>query len=128
MAHENESIDMEQNRRKKTRVNFETQVVIRTKDAEVISQASSKNISLRGVFLETEHDLLPGTPCEVEILLTGTSSLLSIKVQGSVARKGKGGLGIAFKSIDPDSYFHLRNLLMYNTPDPDEIEREQHLH
>lgn len=118
---------MEKNRRKKTRVKFETQVIVRTKDAEVLSETNSKNISFKGVFLKTEHKLPEGTPCEVEILLSGSSTRLSIKVQGRVARQEKGGLGIVFESIDPDSYFHLRNLIMYNTSDPDEVEKEQHL-
>jgi hypothetical protein len=118
---------MEENRRKKTRVNFEAQVIVRTKDAELISQANSRNISLRGVYIVTKHDIPADTHCEVEILLTGTSSRLSIQVQGTVVRKEKEGIGIAFESIDPDSYFHLRNLIMYNTSDPDEVEKELHL-
>lgn len=115
------------NRRKKTRVNFETQVTVKTKDAEVLSRTHSKNISLRGVYLETDCALPLGTPCEVAILLSGTSTLLSIRVRGKVARTDAAGLGIVFESIDPDSYFHLKNLLMHNTSDPDDIERELHL-
>ena len=117
-----------ENRRTKTRVHFETQVIVRTSDAELTSRASSKDISLRGLFIQTDASLPVGAPCEVEILLTGSSSRLSIQVRGHVARQDAEGLGIEFESIDPDSYFHLRNLLMYNTTTPEIIEEEQHLH
>jgi len=118
---------MDRNRRKKTRVDFQTQVSVRTEDAEVLSKTHSRNISLRGVYLETEEALPLGTSCEVDILLSGTSSLLSIRVRGKVARQDANGLGIVFESIDPDSYFHLKNLIMYNSHDPEGIERELHL-
>ena len=118
---------MNENRRRKTRVRFETQVILRIKDVEVTAEASSRDISLQGVFLATDAALPQGAPCEVEILLTGSSSRLSIRVRGHVARRDAEGLGIVFESIDPDSYFHLRNLLLYNSSDPEEIENEQAL-
>lgn len=118
---------MNENRRRKTRVRFETRVILRTKEVEVAAEANSRNISLRGAFLATDAALPQGTPCEVEILLTGSSTRLSIRVRGRVARKDKEGLGIVFDSIDPDSYFHLRNLLLYNSSEPEEIENEQTL-
>lgn len=124
---EEEPFSMNENRRRKTRVRFETQVILRTKDVEVTAEASSRDISLQGVFLATDAALPQGAPCEVEILLTGSSSRLSIRVRGHVARRDAGGLGIVFESIDPDSYFHLRNLLLYNSSDPEEIENEQAL-
>jgi hypothetical protein len=117
-----------ENRRSKTRVHFETRVIIRTAETEIVSQASSRDISLKGVFVLTDRSLPVDTPCDVEILLTGSSTRLSIRVQGHVARQDGDGLGIIFESIDPDSYFHLRNLLMYNAPDPDAIEEERYLH
>lgn len=118
---------MSEERRNKTRVQFETRVVVRTGDTVVTSRAGSRDISLRGLYIETDRELLQGTSCEVEILLTGTSSKLAIKAQGRVARRGPKGLGIEFESIDPDSYFHLRNLLLYNTEDPALVEQEEHL-
>lgn len=118
---------MDENRRNKTRVPFETQVIVRTPEAELTSQAGSRDISLQGLYVETDRDLPEGSRCEVEILLTGASTHLSIRVQGRVARKEAGGLAVAFESIDPDSYYHLRNLLMYNSEDPEIIEQEEHL-
>ncbi len=118
---------MGEERRNKTRVQFETRVVVRAGDTVVTSRAGSRDISLRGLYIETDRELPEGASCEVEILLTGTSSNLFIKVQGRVARRERKGLGIEFESIDPDSYFHLRNLLLYNTEDPELIEQEEHL-
>ncbi len=114
-------------RRSKTRVRFETRVVVRTDDAEVTARAGSRDVSLQGLYVTTDKRLPEGTPCEVEIRLTGTSIRLSIHAEGRVARSDARGLGIEFDSFDPDSYFHLRNLVMYNSEDPEAIEREERL-
>jgi len=116
---------MGRERRSKTRVRFETRVVVRTAEDEVTARAGSRDVSLQGLYVATDHRLPVGTPCEVEIHLSGTSVRLSIHAKGRVARSDGTGLGIEFESFDPDSYFHLRNLVMYNSEDPESIEREE---
>ena len=115
---------MTEEKRQKTRVPFQTQVVIRSGGEEIISEADSRDISLRGMFVRTRQPLSVDTACQVEILLTGSSSRLSIRVQGRVAREERGGVGIVFDSLDIDSYYHLKNLLLYNAQDPDALEKE----
>ena len=118
---------MDSERRNGTRVRFEARVVVRTNETEVTARAGSRDVSLQGLYIATDERLPPGTPCEVEIRLNGSSLLLSIRAQGRVARSDAGGLGIEFESFDPDSYFHLRNLVMYNSEDPDTVEREERI-
>lgn len=116
---------MNSERRGGTRVRFETQVVVRTKETEVTALAGSRDVSLQGLYIATDKRLPRGTPCEVEIRLNGRSLLLSIQAKGRIARSDEGGLGIEFESFDPDSYFHLRNLVMYNSEDPETVEQEE---
>lgn len=115
---------MTDEKRQKTRVPFHAQVVIRAGGEEIISDADSQDISLRGMFVRSQRSLSVNTACQVEILLTGSSSRLSIRVEGRVAREDKGGMGIVFDSLDLDSYYHLKNLLLYNAQDPDALEKE----
>lgn len=115
---------MRKERREKTRVPFKTEVVVKAGDSEIVSNAFSKDISIKGMFIETDVKIPAGTPCVIEIKLTGTSSKLSLRMTGNIVLQNKSGLGIVFNSIDYDSYFHLKNLLMYNASDPAALEKE----
>lgn len=115
---------MGEERRKKTRVDFATQVILRTDRSEIVAEANSKDISTKGMFVNTEQAVPVGTTCDVEILLTGTSTKLALNIKGIITRQDGHGLGITFDSMDVDSYFHLKNIVMYNASDPEEIEKE----
>ena len=115
---------MTEEKRGKTRVAFQTQVVIRAGDTQITSGANSRDISLRGIFVKTNQRLPAETACDVEILLTGSSSRLAINVKGRVVRETPEGMGIVFDALDVDSYYHLKNLLLYNARDPDALEQE----
>ena len=115
---------MEEERREKTRVYFHTQVVLTSGDSEIVAETNSKDISLKGMFVYTQKMMPIDTSCHIEIILRGSSSRLSLRMEGKVIRHDDSGLGITFDSIDIDSYFHLKNLVMYNAEDPDIIEEE----
>lgn len=117
---------MDEERREKTRVGFKTEVIIDTGESKITSEASSNDISLKGVFINTDQMVDIGTQCDIEILLTGSSSNLSMKMQGKVIRQEHStGIGIKFESIDLDSYLHLKNILMYNSGDVPGIEESE---
>ena len=56
--------------------------------------------------------------------MTGTTSELSIQVKGKIMRCDARAIAIKFTGIDPDSLFHLQNIIRYNSPDPEAAERE----
>ncbi len=116
--------DMEKEKRKKTRVYFETQVVLKTDVSEITMSVNSSDISMRGMFVTTDKRIPSGTPCKIEIVLSGTTSRLALNIEGVIARQDENGLGITFDSMDSDSFFHLKNIVMYNSSDPDAIEKE----
>ncbi len=47
-----------------------------------------------------------------------------LQVGGQVARVEAEGIGIRFTEVPLDSLDDLRNLILYNSPDPDQVERE----
>ena len=115
---------MNEERRGKTRVHFKTQVTLKADESKIVSEANSKDISIKGMFVNTEKKMPVGTPCDIEILLTGTSTRLALSIKGIVIRQDASGLGISFDSMDIDSHFHLKNIIMYNASDPEDIEEE----
>ena len=115
---------MNEGKRKKTRVHFETRVTLKTDKSEIEAEANSKDISLKGIFVGTEKRIPVGTPCDIEILLMGTSTRLALSIKCIITRQDASGLGIAFDSVDIDSFIHLKNIVMYNASDPEDIEKE----
>lgn len=109
-------------RRKKPRVDFKTSIVLKTDLSEIHIEGSSKDLSLKGIFIHTQEKIAMDAQCQVEVNLTGMTEQLVLYMQGNVIRKEKNGVAIAFESIDLDSYTHLKNLVRYNTADPDDIE------
>ena len=115
---------MTDERRQKTRVHFETHVIIRTEESEIKAEADSEDISIKGVFVKTQEKIPEGTPCDLEILLTGSSTKLALTIKGLITRQEEAGLAIGFDSMDLDSYMHLKNIILYNVSDPEEVKKE----
>jgi len=111
-------------KRKNTRVLFRSEVAMRTLEGVFHTEADTRDISLQGVYLRTDQKPPLSQCCDLEIKLSGASSQLSIRVKGRVIRHDPHGVGIIFEGVDLDSYFHLKNLLLYNAVDPSAIERE----
>jgi hypothetical protein len=116
--------DMGEEKRQKTRVHFETHVIIRTEESEIKAEADSEAISIKGVFVRTQEKIPEGTPCDLEILLTGSSTKLALTIKGLITRQEETGLAIGFDSMDLDSFMHLKNIILYNASDPEEVEKE----
>ena len=115
---------MGDDKRRRTRVHFKTQVVLKTGISEIKAGAQSSDISMKGMFITTDEKIPVGTPCDIEIVLSATTSRLALNIKAVIARQDKDGLGITFDSMDVDSYFHLKNIVMHNVSDPDVIEEE----
>ena len=112
-----------QNKRKNTRVPF--QVVI-SLDFPTQSHTACKtaDLSLKGVFVlgVTGHKL--GEHCLVSLGLAGSTSQLSLKMKGTVVRVKEDGVALHFYEMDLDSFSHLKNILYYNSEDPDTLDEE----
>lgn len=100
-------------RRGRIRVDYHGLAEIRVGGVR-IKEAVLRDISAKGLFAETETKVESGQDCEVTIRL-GSAQGPAMRVEGKVSRVVKGGFGVAFNAIDPESYTHLKNLVMYNS-------------
>ncbi|MEA1968757.1 MAG: PilZ domain-containing protein [Thermodesulfobacteriota bacterium] len=108
-------------RRRHTRVDFLTRIVLKSKDLEIVAKGSSKDLSLKGVFFNTEEKLAKGSKVSVKIILSGGDEGIELAMESIVARVEEHGLGLKFQTMDLDSYTHLKNIVLYNKEDSDEI-------
>ena len=111
------------NRRRRTRVPFHTQVRFIIQGKALVS-SDSKDLSLTGVYFFTDLRPEEGTSGEGEIALGLGKRPLVLRFKGVVARSDEKGIGVRFLEMDPVAFVHLKNLLYYNTGNPETIDAE----
>ena len=108
----------ESNRRRNTRVIFHT-----TADLEMSGHSyqacGTDNLSISGVLLKGVSGPAPGDKGDLTLHLSGSTSNLQLNMKAEVIRCPAEGLALRFIEIDLDSYYHLKNIVYYNTDDPD---------
>ena len=104
------------------RIPFKTKAIVRQKDSTVIGIV--ENLSLAGIFLKTPERLGLKRLVKIELLFTGTSSQISIILDGKIKRHENIGMGIEFRNLDLDAFYHLKNLITYNTEKFDKVKKE----
>ena len=82
------------------------------------------NLGMGGCLLPITADLKVGIVCHVRILLNAAESEISVEIAGEIKRSNPGTVAVQFTRIDPDSLFHLRNIVRYNCLDADVVDRE----
>lgn len=107
-------------RRGKLRVGFHTRILLEAGDREMRTEGNSRDLSVSGLYVNTDEKIAIGTPCKVKVVLSGTVEPLVLKMDGRIVRTDASGLGIAFESMDLDSYTHLKNIVRYNADTPDD--------
>lgn len=106
-------------RRKQPRVGFTTriEIILKAEEKEVILTASSKDLSINGVFAQADRTFPLDTRCLVNIFLSGGIEDIKLEIQGRIVRQTDAGVGISFESMDIDTYTHLKNIVRYNSGD-----------
>jgi hypothetical protein len=99
------------NKRKRLRIPFESQVFLKFKDLGAILEAKMKNISINGIFVETAIFIPVNTPCDIEVIITATHSKLTLQIEGFVSRQDPNGLGIQF--INDMEWFAIFSIFQY---------------
>jgi len=115
-------------RRRNVRVIFRTSVSV-TETGEgartvSVEKEGTRDISLQGLYVLTSEPFPAGTECMVNLRLTGSSSDLQLDILGTVVRTDDTGMAIKFESMDIDALIHLKNILYYNSGDPERIDAE----
>lgn len=85
-------------KRGRMRIPYKTKVSVKSDGGFIIREAELQDISMNGVFLQTDIYLPDGLKCAVEIIFNGKSSVLSIVAQGKVTRKTDSGIAIEFEN------------------------------
>jgi len=110
-------------RRRSTRVSFQTTASLIFGDKSHLNHATA-DLSVKGVFVLGIEGYHPGDECDVELLLSGVSNELVLRIHGEVVRVQKEGVAVKFCEIDLDSFYHLKNIVYYNSKNPDELTGE----
>lgn len=114
------------NKREFTRVPVHCHAEVRTAGRAIPCTAVS-TLSMNGMFVQTTEQLPPGTECEINISLVEDE--VEIELLADVVRNYPDGIAFHFtKILGPESYGHLRNLVLYNASDTDRVEDEFESH
>ena len=114
---------MSDNKRRFTRIPFKVQTELFVQ-GNVYQAEEITNLSVGGCMLPIDVALEPQTECRLIITLSGTTDGIAVNVDGEIIRSDQGSLAVKFTRIDPESLFHLQNIIRYNSPDADAIEEE----
>jgi len=110
------------NERIKSRVVFHVNAAIEYNGNTV--NGDVENLSTNGMFMNISEVIPIETPVEVSIYLSGSTSELSLKINGVVVRADAKGVAVNFKEIEFDSFLHLRNIIEFNKNRDSEVIKE----
>jgi hypothetical protein len=92
-----------------------------------LPEGTMESLSLKGGFFRCALPPSEGARCDIRLHLEGTE--VEVHTQGHVVRQGRDGAAIQFDEIvGVDSLEHLRNLILFNSHNPAQIEQEFHDH
>ncbi len=109
-------------KRNNTRVTFEVGAIIKYKKKMI--ECEVVNLSLNGVLLKAKTIIPENEEVKLDILMEGTTSKLIVNLKGIVVRTDASEIAVEFKSIDLDSFMHLKNIVAYNEGNEEKIMNE----
>ncbi len=110
-------------RRKNTRVPFEASVDLRFK-GKTFKDCDIRNLSINGMFVLGGLKRNIGERCDITLHLTGAKTKVSLRMKANIVRLEETGIGLHFYEMDLDSFHHLKNIVYYNSLNPDDMEDE----
>ncbi len=113
----------EENKRRFTRIPFQVRTELEAQGNYYVADEIS-NLSIGGCMLPIVAQLEPESTCRLTISLSGTVDPVLINIEGEIIRCDSDAIAVKFTRIDPDSLYHLQNIIRYNSPDADAIEDE----
>ncbi len=114
---------MSDEKRRFTRIIFSLSGELIAND-QVLHFTEVSNLSIGGCLLPADNDLDEGTDVEMKFYLGETENSPVIQIKGWVIHLLEGSPAIRFTHIDPESLFHLQNVIRYNAEDIDTVEKE----
>ncbi len=114
--------------RKYTRLPLEMAVEVITAEHGTLS-GRTRNISFGGMLLKIDGQEKLQAGDKINLLLIiqeqqGTEERVQIEFESTVVHKSPAGVGIKFIAMDISQYHHFKNLMVLNSPDPDQLLEE----
>jgi hypothetical protein len=85
-------------------------------------------LSLRGCYAAATPPLPAGGRYRLELYTGEASATIHIMVEARIVRTEEAGMGVEFVEMPLESYDHLRNMVLLNASDPEQVERELRAH
>lgn len=101
-----------------------TVTAVITSDSGETASGETRDVSLNGIKISSPIILAEGTSCAVALLLKMGEQSISIDARGTITRCADNEMAVAFSEVSADSLEHLRNLVLYNSPDGELADRE----
>ncbi len=79
----------------------------------------TQDISYHGLFLATDQQLPEGEGVDITVWLDARDSGIGLRIQGVVMRGTSEGFGVQVNEVAHSAFEHLRQLILFNSPDPD---------
>jgi hypothetical protein len=121
---DDKGMDDRQPQREFTRVAWTIETELRAPTETV--RGLARDVSLKGMFVECRSSLAIGTECDAIVhLSTEDDPEWRVEAKARVARVTAEGIAIEFRDlIGLDSYWNLRSIVLYNSPNPELAEKE----
>lgn len=115
---------MARERRKRTRVKFRFEAVVRIDNQEV--RVQSRNLSLKGMLCNSDKIFQEGQLCRIILNLTHENEAEPVRavILGRIIRTNSEETAIDFNLMDAASFFHLKKIVEYHAQEPERITRE----
>lgn len=114
---------MTEEKRRRHRARCRIEAVVEA-DGGLVWKGPCRDISLLGLFLAVGGTPARGARCRVEICLRGKTSSVTLSMRGRVVRVDSEGLAVAFEAMDAETSWHLRNIVLVHSTDPDRVRGE----
>lgn len=106
-------------RRQNTRVHFHTTASLQFSE-RLFKNCETRDLSVKGLFVQNVTGQEAGDKCEIDLHLSGATSELKLAMRGEIVRVQEDGVAVNFYEVDLDSFYHLKNIVYYNSVDPDD--------
>jgi hypothetical protein len=107
------------NNRHFTRVHYAVGASVKYGNNVVI--CNTDNLSLRGMYLKTEHEIPLNIPVSVTVY---NSSQSSLKFNANVVRREDNGVGLQINDLNAHSFAQLRKIVADNSKDRGRVMQE----
>lgn len=102
---------------RRERADYSVSVILKH-DGQIVDTSKSANISLNGIFIEAKEILPLESDCLLELTLGDPKTGIKLVIKTKVVRISDDGMGLAFESMDIDTFGHLKNIVLYNADNP----------